>query len=76
MATAFVLINSELGKGSQVETALKEIDEVKEIYAIYGVYDYIVKLEIKSMSELKAIITTKIRRINHVRSSLTLITVE
>ncbi|MFC1803936.1 Lrp/AsnC family transcriptional regulator [Thermoproteota archaeon] len=76
MAIAFVLINTELGQGSHVETSLKDIGEVKEVYAVYGVYDYIVKLETESMSELKEIIASKIRRIEHVRSTLTMISVE
>lgn len=76
MALAFVLINTELGKGSIVENSLKEIGEVKEIFAVYGVYDYIVKLETESMSVLKDIISYKIRRIEHVRSTLTMISIE
>ncbi len=76
MTIAYVLLNSELGQESTVETSLKDVPEVKEIYAVYGVYDYIVKLEAAGMSELKDIITNKIRRIQNVRSSLTLITVE
>jgi DNA-binding Lrp family transcriptional regulator len=76
MALAFVLINTELGKGSFVENSLKEIGEVKEIFAVYGVYDYIVKLETESMSVLKDIISYKIRRIEHVRSTLTMISIE
>ncbi len=76
MAIAYVLLNSELGQDSTVETSLKDIPEVKEVYAVYGVYDFIVKLEAVGMSELKDIITNKIRRIQNVRSSLTLITVE
>ena len=76
MRIAYVLLHSELGQESTVETSLKDVPEVKEIYAVYGVYDYIVKLEAAGMSELKDIITNKIRRIQNVRSSLTLITVE
>ncbi len=76
MAIAYVLVNSELGQDSTVETSLKDVPEAKEVYAIYGVYDFIVKLEAVGMSELKDIITNKIRRIQNVRSSLTLITVE
>jgi DNA-binding Lrp family transcriptional regulator len=76
MATAFVLLNTELGQGSYVETMLKKIDEAKEVYAIYGVYDYIVKLETQSMGTLKDIIANKIRRIDHIRSTLTLICME
>ena len=76
MAIAYVLLNSVIGQDSTVETSLKDVPEVKEVYAVYGVYDLIVKLEAVGMSELKDIITNKIRRIQNVRSSLTLITVE
>ena len=44
MAIAYVLLNSELGQDSTVETSLKDVPEVKEVYAVYGVYDLIVKL--------------------------------
>jgi len=74
MKIAYVLLNTELGQESTVETMLKEVPEVKEVYALYGVYDFIVKIEAVGMSELKDIITNKIRRIKNVRSSLTLIT--
>ncbi len=76
MAKAFVLLNSELGQGSQVESSLKDVPEVKEVYGVYGVYDFIVKLEAETMSDLRDIITNKIRRIQNLRSSLTLITVK
>ena len=76
MTIAYVLLNSKLGQDSTIETDLKDVPEVKEVYAVYGVYDFIVKLEAVGMSELKDIITNKIRRIQNVRSSLTLITVE
>ena len=76
MNIAYVLLNTELGQESTVETSLKDVHEVKEVYAIYGVYDFIVKLEAEGLSELKDIITTKIRRIRNIRSSITLITVE
>ena len=76
MGIAYVLINSELGQGTHVESSLSNLDEVKEVYAVYGVYDYIVKLETSEMGELRDIIANKIRRIDHIRSTLTLIGVE
>jgi DNA-binding Lrp family transcriptional regulator len=76
MAIAYVLLNTELGQGSQVSTELEGVDEVKEVFGIYGVYDLIIKLEAENMSEIKEIIMTKIRRIPNIRSSLTLIAVE
>ena len=76
MATAFILLNAELGKGVHVETSLLDIDEVKEVFTIYGVYDYIAKLETVTMSEMKEVIAFKIRRIDFIRSTLTLICIE
>jgi DNA-binding Lrp family transcriptional regulator len=76
MKIAYVLLNVELGQGNQVVPVLEEIKHVTEIYSVYGVYDYVVKIEAESMSELKEVIMSKIRRINGVRSSLTLITFE
>ena len=76
VSTAFVLINTDLGEGTDVAEALNEIAEVKDVYGVYGVYDYVVRLEADTMQKLKDTITTKIRRLNHVRSTLTMIVVE
>ena len=75
MSIAFVLINTDLGEGSDVSKSLKEIPEVKDVYGVYGVYDFVVRLEAATMQELKDVITSKIRRLNHVRSTLTMIVV-
>ena len=76
MSIAFVLINTDLGEGADVSKALKEIPEVKEVYGVYGVYDFVIRLEAKSMQEIKDVITSKIRRLNHVRSTLTMVVVD
>jgi len=66
----------DLGKGATLTEALKEIPEVKKFYNVYGVYDYIVKIEAETMEQLKDIINTKIRSLDYVRSTLTMIVVE
>jgi DNA-binding Lrp family transcriptional regulator len=76
MSIAFVLINTDLGEGSDVSQTLRSIPEVKEVYGVYGVYDFVVRLEADSMQELKDVITSKIRRLNHVRSTLTMIVLD
>ena len=76
MSIAFVLINTDLGEGSDVSATLKTIPEVKEVYGVYGVYDFVVRLEAASMQEIKDVITSKIRRLNHVRSTLTMVVVD
>lgn len=75
MATAFVLINAEIGAESDVLKDLKAISEVKEAHMVYGVYDIIARVETETMQELKDIISWKIRRLDKVRSTLTMIVV-
>lgn len=76
MPTAFVLINTELGSESKVMEELKKVEGVKEAYLLYGVYDIIVKVVADSMEKVKEIITWRVRRIENVRSTLTMIVIE
>jgi Lrp/AsnC family transcriptional regulator for asnA, asnC and gidA len=76
MTIAIVLLNTDLGEGPPVDNSLRDIDEVKEVWPVYGVFDYLVKVETEDMSALKEIIYSKIRQIENVRSTLTLINTE
>ncbi|OFX17834.1 AsnC family transcriptional regulator [archaeon RBG_16_50_20] len=76
MPLAFVLINAEIGSEDEVVTELRKIGNVKESYLVYGVYDIVAKVEADSMDKLKEIVTWKIRRLDKVRSTLTMIVVE
>ena len=72
---AFVLINAEVGAESEVLKGLKEIPEVKEAHMVYGVYDIIARIQTQTMQELKDVISWKMRRLDKVRSTLTIIVV-
>ncbi len=72
MATAFVLINCDLGAEEFVISELKEIEIVKEIWGVLGTYDIIVKLEDESLDELSKTITLKIRKLDKIRFTMTL----
>jgi DNA-binding Lrp family transcriptional regulator len=72
-AGAYVLINTEVGTEDQVLKMVRKVEHVKEAYTVYGVYDLIIRVESESMESLKAIITEKIRKIELVRSTLTMI---
>ena len=76
MPMAFVLINADLGAEEQLVKELKSIEFVKEVYVVYGVYDIVAKVESESMDKVKETITWKIRRLDRVRSTLTMIVVE
>jgi transcriptional regulator, AsnC family len=76
MPTAYVLINCDLGAEDEIIREIKKIPEAKEVSGVYGVYDIIAKVESDSMDKLREIITWKIRRIDKVRSTLTMIVIE
>jgi DNA-binding Lrp family transcriptional regulator len=76
MASAFVLINTEIGSESEVLDQLKKIDTVSESYMVYGVYDVVAKVSADTMEKLKEIVTWKVRRLDKVRSTLTMIVIE
>jgi DNA-binding Lrp family transcriptional regulator len=76
MPLAFVLINAEIGSEDEVLKELRKLSNVKESYVVYGVYDIVAKVEAESMDKLKEIVTWKIRRLEKVRSTLTMIVVE
>ena len=75
MNLAFILINTNLGADAEVGDALRKVDEVKEVYGVYGVYDVVVRIEADTLEQLKATISSKIRTLENVRSTLTMIVV-
>jgi len=76
MPTAFVLINTELGSESDVLQNLKKVDGVNEVFAVYGTYDIVAKVKAETMERLKEIVTVRIRKVNNVRATLTLMSSE
>ena len=76
MASAYVLINTEIGGEEDVINQLKEMKEVEEVSVVYGVYDIVAKITSDTMENLKEIITTKVRHLNKVRSTMTMIAAE
>ena len=76
MAEAYILINCEIGSEEQVITALKNIDSVKEVHGTFGAYDILAKIESLEVEDLRETITWKIRKIDKIRSTLTLMGIE
>jgi DNA-binding Lrp family transcriptional regulator len=73
---AFVLINAEIGSEEEVMKELKKVESVVEAYVVYGVYDVVAKIRADTMDKLKDVVTWHVRRLNKVRSTLTMIVVE
>lgn len=76
MPKAFVLINTEIGSEADVLKDLKKVEGIIEARAVYGVYDIVARVEADTMDKLKEIVTWRVRRLDKVRSTLTMIVVE
>jgi DNA-binding Lrp family transcriptional regulator len=76
MPKAFVLMNAELGSEDSLVNDLRKLDSVKEVYQVYGVYDIVAQVEADTMEKVKETITWKLRKLNGVKSTLTMIVME
>lgn len=76
MAEAFVLINCELGSEKQIISELKTFSDVREVQGTFGAYDIIAEISSESVEKIRETITWKIRKIEKIRSTLTLTKVE
>ena len=76
MAEAYVLITCDLGQEESVINDLKSVDAVKEIQGTFGAYDIIAKVKDDPVAKLRETITWKIRKIDRIRSTLTLMSIE
>jgi len=74
--TAFVLVNTELGSETDVLNDIKKLDGVSEAFAVYGTYDIVAKVKAETMEKLKEVVTVRIRKVNNVRATLTLMSSE
>lgn len=76
MAKAFVLINAEPASEKEILECLRGVPEVKEAHFTYGVYDFIAEVEADSMNRLKEVIYQKVRKLDKIRATMTIIVVE
>jgi len=76
MPEAYVLVNCDIGSEETVISQLKEIDLVKEVHGTFGAYDIVVLVEADTVESLRDVITWKIRKIEKIRSTLTMMVIE
>ena len=76
MAEAFVLINCEIGSEESVIEKLNLVNEEIEVHGTFGAYDILAKVEADNVEIIRETITWKIRKIEKIRSTLTLMGIE
>jgi DNA-binding Lrp family transcriptional regulator len=70
---AYVLVNVESGSEDEVLKQLRTLNITDEAYVSFGLYDMIVKVKKDTIDELKKLVSSEIRNIDKVRSTLTLV---
>ena len=73
MEKAYVLIVSETGSEKHVIEKLLMIDEIKEVNPVWGAYDVVIKVVGPTSDAVREIITGKIRKIEGIKTTVSLI---
>ena len=76
MTTAYVLITCGLGHEAEIIDEIKQVEDVKEVTVVFGAYDILAKVESANVKNLSDTIAWKIRKLNRVMSTLTLMVTE
>jgi DNA-binding Lrp family transcriptional regulator len=72
---AFICINTLACSATVVED-LKKVSGVSEVYPSKGLYDVVALVEARSMNELREVILPDIRKVDNMKSTLTLTVLE
>ncbi|HYL65815.1 MAG TPA: Lrp/AsnC ligand binding domain-containing protein [Nitrosopumilaceae archaeon] len=71
--TAYIMINCEVGYEESIIEQLKTIEGVKYVQGVLGNFDILARIEVVSIDALREIITSKIRKIQKIRCTTTVI---
>jgi DNA-binding Lrp family transcriptional regulator len=69
--SAFVLIQTEVGKAAQVANEVREIDGVVSADDVTGPYDVIARAESDSVDELGKMVVSRVQMIDGITRTLT-----
>ena len=72
MEQAYILIVCEIGTELDLSSKLRDIDEIKNVMITYGDYDIVIEAETDDASKMDDLITTKIRNLEKIRTTITL----
>jgi DNA-binding Lrp family transcriptional regulator len=76
MTSAFLLINCDFPFAGDVISELEKLPEIIDIYKLHGMYDVIARVKSEDEETLNEIVKTRIRKIDKIKSTLTMIIVE
>ena len=71
MVTAYILIQTEVGKAAQVAMEIVDIKGVQQAQAVAGPYDVIVRAEARNLDELGKLVVARVQAIDGITRTLT-----
>ena len=72
MEKAFILISCEVGAENDLAKTMESIEEIKNILVTYGDYDIVAEVQTDTSQQMDSFITSKIRKLEKIRSTITL----
>ena len=72
MEKAYILLSCEIGTEQNLTSKLREINEIKNVMITYGDYDIVVEAETDTGDKMDDLITNKIRKLEKIRTTITL----
>lgn len=67
-----MLISCQIGKEQSIHSQLSQIPEIKNCLITYGSYDVVAEFETSTSKEMNDVISSKIRKLEDIRSTITL----
>ena len=72
-SSAFILIDCDFPFSENIIEELKRIPEIEEFYRVQSIYDIIAKVNADSKDQLYEIVVRKVREIEGIKNTLTMI---
>jgi DNA-binding Lrp family transcriptional regulator len=71
VVTAYILVQTEVGKAAQVAKDIIDITGVQQAQAVTGPYDVIVRAQAQNIDELGQLVVARVQAVNGITRTLT-----
>jgi DNA-binding Lrp family transcriptional regulator len=71
VVTAYILIQTEVGKAAKVARDILDITGVQQAQAVTGPYDVIVRAEARNLDELGQLVVARVQAVDGITRTLT-----
>ena len=71
MVTAYILIQTEVGKAAKVAKDILDLTGVQQAQAVTGPYDVIVRAEARNIDELGQLVVARVQAVDGITRTLT-----